>query len=139
MTLYLASTSKLPHIDLDRESPSFNTKELDQSEQNVRTHFSMENVLYVGSDQGCGCGFRHAIIEGNEWLIVTEEDNSSEKNHTELVNFISSNIKEGYVEIFSCWNGDVDKPPIAREEIKLAELIDKHFHFKEQGLYRIHI
>ena len=139
MTLYLASTSKLPFIELDRKFPSFYTKELDQSEQNVRTHFSMENVLYVGSDQGCGCGFRHAIIDGNEWLAVTEEDDSSQDNHTKLVEYISSNIKQGIVEISSCWNGEVDKLPINREEIKLEELNNENFHFKERGLYRIEI
>ena len=99
----------------------------------------MDNVVYVGSDQGCGCGFRHALIDADQWLTVTEEDNSSQDNHAKLFEYISSNVKQGVVEILCCWNGEVDKLPINPEEIKLAGIIDENFHFKERALYRIKI
>jgi hypothetical protein len=62
MIFYLASDVQLPRIDFIFESPAFNTKDIDDSKKDVKIHFSLKEILYVGSDEGCGCGFRHALI-----------------------------------------------------------------------------
>lgn len=140
MTLYLSANSKMPRIKWDKNSPAFNAKDLEESENAVRNYFSLSDVLYVGSDQGCGCGFRHALLSNGEWLNVIEEDNNSEQiNHQALLDYIRTYTNDGLIEIYSSWNGDVNDLPICKEEINGKDLINKDFYFKERGFYQISI
>jgi hypothetical protein len=72
-------------------------------------------------------------------MIVSEEDESSQKNHADLFEFISSNVKQGFVEIFGCWDGDIGEPTKIEQEINLPDLLDENFHFFERGLYRVRV
>ncbi|MHA4810125.1 hypothetical protein ACX0G9_18570 [Flavitalea flava] len=143
MTLYLGANNQMPRINFDKRSPAFNTKELDESEYAVRSHFSQSNVLYVGTDQGCGCGFRHALLADGEWLDVVDEDNKEQnkeqKNHQDLLDYIGNYSNDVHVEIYGCWAGDVIELPQSREVINGSDLINKDFYFKERGFYQVRI
>jgi hypothetical protein len=66
--LYLGSNKERPTSVWDEANPSFyvqkdNTQysvEIQQSEsiEQVKTHISKQFIYYVGSHEGCGCGFR---------------------------------------------------------------------------------
>ncbi len=79
MTFYIASDTIVPRISMDLDLPSFNTRDLNESEEYVKVHFSLKNILYMGSDQGCGCGFRHELFENDGWLNVSEANESHQK------------------------------------------------------------
>ena len=132
----------MPTIPYDENHRSLNTEDIVDEEKNIRSNLSLPNIKFVGSDEGCGCGFRHALLEGNHWLDVvddeeTEFDNS---NHQNLVDFIIENNKgEKTVEILSCWEGDHNKPVKFQETIKVHDLLSRDFYFKERGLYTIEL
>jgi len=140
-TLYIGSKTALPKILWNKEHPRFNTRDLEDYEKNIPGCFSYPEVVYAGSDQGCGCGFRHALLTGAEWFPVISEDDQvtdkARKNHQDLFDFITSNIKDVKFEIFACWNGDVDGGPQSVEEINCHDLINEGFYFKEGSLYTI--
>jgi len=71
-TIYIGCTTPLPEILWDNDHPQFNTKYLEDWEENVKRYFSYPDVIYAGSDEGCGCGFRHALLSDGDWLPVTQ-------------------------------------------------------------------
>jgi hypothetical protein len=140
-TLYIGSDTALPQILWDKDIPGFHTRELEDWEGQVPSCFSHPKVIYVGSDQGCGCGFRHALLTDKEWIPVISEDEQEmdvvRNNHQALFDYVTSNIKDVKLEIFACWNGNVDGGPQSVEQIKCSDLINEQFYFKEGGLYTI--
>jgi hypothetical protein len=46
-------------------------------------------TLYIGSNEGCGCSFRHALYDKCQWYFVAWEDESeavaTEGDHQSLV------------------------------------------------------
>jgi len=144
MTLYLGPEKKLPIIDYNPDQPAFNTKELDDSEIPVLRHFSFPHVLYIGSHEGCGCSFRHALFDEGEWFqTVPENDLESDAlavqlDHRMLVNYLkASQLKE--VEVYACWDGDYSLQKEYEAVIKLDEILNVEFFFKERGHYLIRI
>ena len=140
-TLYLGTNVKLPIIELDRNLPRFNARHLEYYELGVKSRITMPDVLYLGSDQGCGCGFRHALLDRKEWYPIVEEDReaieSIQKNHQDLLEYILSYVNSGPIEIYGCWNGVVNDSIRSVEEINVKVIIDKGFYFKEGCLYKV--
>jgi hypothetical protein len=101
----------------------------------------MPEVVYVGSDQGCGCGFRHALIDDKEWYPIVEEDNDMieviQKNHEDLYQYLTDNVKIGLIEVYGCWNGNITDSIDCVDEISIKDLTDKDFYFKEGWLYKV--
>ena len=142
MIFYVGSGQELPIIPFDTNCPRFHTTELSQDENHIYKHISLPNILYFGSDQGCGCGFRHALFENGEWLIVEDEEpalaEGCQKNHVALHNYISNNVDKGsIVEIYGCWDGDFGELSESTEEVSIEDLLDEHFYFKERGFYLV--
>lgn len=142
MTLYIGSVSELVQIEFDEKNPSFHTRELNENENLIYKHISLPNILYLGSDEGCGCGFRHALLDNNKWFIVESEENLDNQigqtNHRDLYNYIKDNIANGSsIHIYGCWNGDLMETSKSVEEIVLEDILHEQFYFKERGLYVI--
>jgi hypothetical protein len=144
MTFYIGSSQELPSIPFDKNSPAFNTTSLNEDEEAIYKHISLANVVNFGSDQGCGCGFRHALLDNGNWLYVEVEDESPaereaiQKNHEELYRYIKASVSDKTpIEIYGCWNGDFDEVAASVEEIMIDDLIDKNFYFKERGFYTL--
>jgi hypothetical protein len=57
MVVYLAADAPLPLISWDAQAPAFHVKALGSRDDPVRARFSKPHVYYVGSHEGCGCGF----------------------------------------------------------------------------------
>lgn len=131
----------MPTIKYDENNPNFNTEDIVENEETIRTHLTFPNVKVLVSDQGCGCGFRHTMFEKNGWLEVTDGYNIplDNSNHEKLVDFILKNNKgETSVELFGLWNGDI-YPPEFWETISLNDLLNPEFYFKERGLYKVEL
>ena len=131
----------MPIINYDVNNGSFNTQEIVESEKLVKNILSFPFIKLLGSDQGCGCGFRHAMFEHNRWFDVVDDSETpfDNSNHEKLVDFIIKNNKdEKFVEVFALWAGDI-YPVEYRQTIKLNDILDPEFYFKERGLYTVEI
>jgi hypothetical protein len=140
-TLYVSTPIKLPLIEWDSKQPRFNARKLKDDELAIVSRFTMPEVVYVGSDQGCGCGFRHALIADKEWYPIVEEDNDMieviQKNHEDLYQYLTDNVKIGLIEVYGCWNGNITDSIDCVVEISIKDLTDKDFYFKEGWLYKV--
>jgi hypothetical protein len=140
-TLYVGASVKLPLIKWDKDQPGVHAKGLEDYELGVLKRFTFPHVIYIGSDQGCGCGFRHALADGKNWWPVIEEDedasNKVQKNHIGLYEYLADNVAAGSVEIYACWNSDVNECPDCVSDIRMEDIVDKDFYFKEGWRYKV--
>lgn len=138
MQFFIGTQAELPAIWWNQEAPGFHTAEPDTQERAVGAHFSFPVVTCFGSDQRCGCGFRHALLHQGRWFEVTEEEDSTAwKNHLEMLNYMETQVPDAVFEIYGCWDGDFNAPPLVWETIDLHDLAKEDFHFKERGFYTV--
>lgn len=143
--LYIGTDFLLPSIPWDEKDRHLNTEELGEYNAMVAKHFTKPFVNYVGSDLGCGCGFRSVTFQDGEWpeelYIGCDPDydgSVEEKNHRELFDFLTPLVAEGgSIEIYGCWDGDFEESIKHKETISLNRLLDRKFFFRERGLYII--
>jgi hypothetical protein len=93
------------------------TQALRECDAPVRAQFTLPHVVYVGSDTGCGCNFRHASYQQGCWpeeqSIDEEKAPVTQPNHESLVAFIRQHFTgEPFVELYGCWSGDEGYPAI---------------------------
>jgi hypothetical protein len=142
LALYLSCNYPIPHILYDDKNPSLHTQDITDEENRLKDLLSFPNIKYIGSDLGCSCGFRHALLNGDEWLDAVEEgaiqiDNT---NHDQLVELIMKTSKPGtIIELLACWEGDHGLPILYRDKIKIEQLLSMEFHFKERSIYTVEI
>jgi len=131
--LYLATSSDPPLIPW--HGPVGNgkicTSRLREYLEAVRDKFLLPCVTEVGSDRGCGCGFRHD--EGEDL-----DPSNTQPNHADLVAFLAEHCgTDSFVELYGCWAGDHAKEVRDRREVALLELADERFHFCMDGYCRV--
>ena len=77
--------------------------------------------------------------QGEDWPAPLEKDperaTTERANQQALVSTLQE-AGEGFVELYGIWSGDVSTPK-AREEIRVKDLLDPEFYFKEQGFYKV--
>ena len=142
--LYLATSFEPPLIPdhgYQQGSGKINTSRwrLEQSEKGiaVRNKFTLPCVTDVGSDVGCGCGFRHGEAAG---FGPDDDVSKTQPNHVGLVAYLAEHCgKEPFVELYGCWDGDEAQDVRDRRKIELSELADKQFHFRMNGYCRINM
>lgn len=146
--LYLGTQLPAPVIPCSAERPIFHTEACSGEWLPHREKFSLPCITVIGSDQGCGCGFRHLRREGDGWadvdLLVSLPDYSTARtqpNHEHLADLLARQLREEpFVELFGNWegySGCLENPILWREEITLARIVHPHFHFRIQGFYRV--
>ena len=131
----------MPTIPYDENNRRFNTEDIVDNDKSIKDILTFPNVKLLGSDQGCGCGFRYAMFEDNRWLDVIDDDETpfDNSNHEKLVDFIAkNNMDEKSVELFALWAGYI-YPVEYRVTIKLNDILDPDFYFKERGIYTVEI
>src|ERR1035441_1057728 len=106
---HLGSDSDLP-IFGSADSKRFHVKELNPYEMVVRRILPFTYVRYLGSHQGCGCGFRN---EGNDYQEASEsEKTATQADHDSLVAYLLSlPVQQRPMQILSCWSGGQKLPP----------------------------
>ncbi len=142
MMFHMATKINVPKIEWNKDLPAFNISDLSEENKDVLTHFNLPYVSYVGSDESCGCGFKHALRQDGLWLPVIGSEDSGDgfKNQRQLFDFINDNlIDQEFIEIYGCWDGDFAEPSEDKQEIELNDLLDPEFYFKERGLYIVKI
>lgn len=144
--LYLAARIPPPAIpDGPYGCRDVHTRPLRAYDEPVRTHFTLEHAVYLGSDQGCGCGFRHTIVNdprsGEYFASLPDYDTTStQPNHDALAARLQRHFAgEDFVELYGCWDGDFALPERGRFELAVEDLADRAFHFVELGYYRVNL
>ena len=137
--LYLATSSDPPLIPdqgYQQGSGKINTSRWRHDKlQAVQSKFTLPCITEVGSDVGCGCGFRH-----NEGACYDPDYDPSktQPNHAGLVAFLAEHCgMEAFVELYGCWDGDEAEDLRDRREIQLSELAGERFHFRMNGYCKI--
>jgi hypothetical protein len=120
--LYMASDSEIPLVPWDDQAPAFNVTLLSETEAVVRKQFSLRNVAYVGSHEGCGCGFHfHEEIGLNEQA-------GELKSLNELASYLTHVLQGGaIVELFFCWEGDQGAEVVSRLDLQPDSFIGGEF------------
>ncbi len=141
MMFYIGSDRKLPEIKYDKSAPALNVRTLSEPEQPAREKFSFPFVKYIGASGGCGCNFRHALLDHGTWLPVVGHNEADEieiqKDQQSLYDFLVRELANSDFQIFCCWDGDQKEPELFREEIKPAEIAGSDFFFKERVFYSV--
>lgn len=130
LAVYIASSLNLPLVVWNENEPAFYVSDL-TNDKDVRNQFTLPNVRYVGSCEGCGCGF---LKDGeyDDGLAKVNED------YARLAAYIVALQEEGSdIELFSCWEGDQTAARVFDEKIRADDLTKEGFEFKEKALYRL--
>ncbi len=124
--VYLGSDIKLPHIEWDETAPTFNTQELSDSEERVRIQFSLPHIIYLGSHDGCSCGF---FGEDGDEPEVQYQRNEDIKR---LSKYLSEALDAGAkLEIFLCWQGGEVDPQVTRKQLSPKDFLSPEFPLNE--------
>lgn len=132
LVLYLASEKHRPVIAWDDAEPSFHVSLDDDDAAKVAPHFTKPIVHYVGSDNGCGCGFRqeHDCMSDDPEQIASKSD-----NQCRLRDYVAACLAdEGSIELYSCWSGDESLPREHARAISIDDLLSGDFAFLERQL-----
>ncbi len=117
----------------------------------VRQRMSSPCVTYVGSHEGCGCGFNSSCVEWQGFddepelapLVDALLDDEREKYRAErssrerLYAIVVAALVDGPVVVHACWAGDEGLPPVAVEHVDASWLLAKTSPLKEGVQYRL--
>ena len=133
MMVYVASDYPLPTSAWDESSPGFHVANLSDHDEPVRQRFSKPCVYYVGSHEGCGCGFQYGQYEGFEEDPAELAAARGSRRH--LSEFLSVSLQhQSEVELFACWDGDQAAEPEHQGRLRPADLIGARTYFREKEL-----
>ncbi len=144
--LYMSTDADIPTIAWDEHKRKLNTAELTEYEKGITRHFTKTNIKYIGSDQGCGCGFRYVRLEGagggwpSECMIGSKyyTGQPEQPMHQQLHDFLKKYLDAGYdVELYGCWDGEFSEASEGHKNICIADILDKRFFFRERYKYTI--
>jgi hypothetical protein len=124
LAVYLASNIEVHPIAWNSAAPAYFLQPV-VNDHAVRKQFSLQFVYYVGSHQGCGCGFSKDGEIGKERDLCQE-------NYTTLGRTLREAICGGTpAELFTCWEGDQGEPPESIHSVTPAEIEEADFQLQE--------
>lgn len=126
--VYIGSERPLDLVPWDASAPGFHVCALGERDAAVRAQFRFASVYYVGSHEGCGCGFQ--LGEYPEF----EDDDAPAKreNLQRFASYLTSQIERGRkLEIFACWDGGQGAPPDRRRSLSPSDMLCDRFFFSD--------
>lgn len=117
----------------------------------VRGRFPSPHVTYVGSHEGCGCGFNSGALtfEGVEseaelaGLLgaLTDEERgeyaAERRSRERLCAIVRAAAVAGPVYVYACWAGDESEPPVAEERPDAGWLLERTAPLEERIRYLV--
>ena len=132
MMVYIASDYQLPTQPWDEAHPRFHVTDLIERDSPVRLQFSKTWVYYVGSHEGCGCGFQYGQYPQFEDEATARAAQMSRHLFEE---FLLLGLQHQHsIELFACWDGDQASAPEFREQISPLELLRNRTFFRGKEL-----
>jgi hypothetical protein len=131
MMVYIASDYPLPTLAWNDARPGFHITDLMEAHSPVRRRFSKPYAYYVGSHEGCGCGFQvgqYAACDEDATALA-----AGQSSRRLLVDFLKVALQhQQTVELFACWDGDQGAEPEHRTTIGPQALLDERTYFLER-------
>lgn len=136
--LYLASNNELKTKEWNEENLEVVISSKIDISFGETEKFKKENIYFVSSTEGCGCGFRQKFdVEHLDYLEI-DQKLEKDKNHHQLFELIKKIlVNEDYIELFGCWDGDQETKVEFRREVKLDVLSSETFYFREKELIKV--
>lgn len=130
LAVYLASSVKLPELGWNEQSPDFYVERLDRLEEEVRRQIPrpLPYLYYVGSFDGCGCGF---IRDGEIGDELEKRNSMYRKLAAYLKDALSSDAD---LILSSCWEGDQGEKPDRTVTLPPSGLLEPGFELKDRKL-----
>ena len=117
--VFLASDRPLPTIPWDKNNPDFHVTDPNSWGREGQQLLSLAHIYYVGSHQGCGCGFQKDF-----------ENDEAEQQHRKLADYLRRALSSGVVvELLSYWPDDSVKRPPELPTIRPGDLEESSFDF----------
>jgi hypothetical protein len=133
--LYVAAVQPLPLISWQPSNPGFWVRELKEAEAGVRQQFSKPYVYYVGSHQGCGCGFAYGIWPIGPASPFAESERAEAEAGRESVRrlseYLAHVVADGPIELYACWDEEQECEPAKRGVITSADIGGSAFQFED--------
>lgn len=107
LAVYIASPSPLPLVAWREEDPAFYVQDAELDDP-VRAHFGWANVYYVGSHEGCGCGFAYNQLPKH--LQESGDEAQRRSSVAALRDYVREATALGPVQLFACWEGEQSFP-----------------------------
>jgi len=115
----------------------------------VRARLAAAHVTYVGSHEGCGCGYNSDdlasqgiddVVDAMALLdaMTTDEREAflaEQRSRARLRALVCAALANGPVEIYACWAGDEAAPPSGEQAIDPAYLTDRTAPLEERFRY----
>lgn len=133
MMIYLAADVPLRTIEWRKGDLSFNTSTLAAEEERVRRQFTKPNLIYAGSYEGCGCGFQ--LGEYPRESLEPDEVVQRRRSLHEFAAYLREELpRTGTIELYACWDGDQEEPPVHRRTLTPSSLEADTFFFLQKEL-----
>lgn len=129
--VYIGSDKPLATIGLDETKGQFLVKNLEDRERVVTQHFSKPYVYYVGSYEGCSCGFFSTT-----WLITEDEEDREayEESVASLQAFAAyldtALENQDSIELFVTWYGHESWEPNQTLTLSAQDLAQPSLEFQ---------
>jgi hypothetical protein len=133
MMVYLAADEPLPVVPWDEQQRAFHVSPLSVNEECVRKQFSQRFVVYVGSHEGCGCGFQCGPYPPDTYEAAEIE--ARRRSLRQFADYVDAQLRHcDSIAVFACWDGDQGDAPGHGRELVPAHLRDPGFYFLEREL-----
>ena len=135
MVYYLGTDGDAPLAPAwDKSAPAFYVSTVDGPEsEHVKKKLPQRCIVYLGSHEGCGCGFRSyrdGYLMGGD---ADEKDTAAD--HVALAEYLRTlPAKEGSIQIFGCWSGDESLAVEHLRDFKASDVLDPSFGFREREI-----
>lgn len=156
LMLWVAAEQPIPEVTLvNPQTPDpvsgYHRIEDVAPDARVRARFTLPCVSYVGSHEGCGCGYNSGSIGWEGFARVDEvtslfgalldEERTAflveQGSRERLRALVERALVWGAVEVFGCWAGDEVDPTVAVEEVNAEHFSVMTEPIAERVLYRV--
>lgn len=131
MVVYAGSDHPLPTWLWDQNRPAFHVTARADPTDPVRQRFTKPFVYYLGSHEGCGCGFHYGPYAGGEINPAVEPAVTDSRRR--LGEYLAVALQhQPEVEVYACWSGDEAEPPVYHDRATPAELASGEAYLRER-------
>ncbi len=106
--LYVAADVPLPEVPWNQDRPAFNVSRIPSLESPVARQFSKPYLHRIGAHTLCGCGFDPTQVNERHPHELADTKQSLGALREYLYGVVAAT---GPVELFTCWDGDQERPP----------------------------
>jgi hypothetical protein len=134
LAVYIASAKELPLVAWEEAQPAFYVDDVVPDDP-VRARLSMQNVYYLGSHEGCGCGFKYGVMPAG--LENQEEEAKGRAAVDALRAYVAKAAVDQPVELFACWEGEQQLPALEAADISPEHLGGNSFDLVQRHLLSV--